>query len=246
MKKIARVIAIPVVSIILFSLIMSSCGEPCVDGSGTIRSEVRALTGFTAVTLLGDFDVYIEQSTTYEVVVQCDENILPYVVTENLSSGTLEIRHASNRCLDSSQPIRITIKTPDLFLVENAGSGFIQVNNVYNDQFEVVNSGSGDIDCLNLDTYDLVVTNSGSGQIYFKGKAINADMLLSGSGKVQAQDMDVNICKFVLSGSGTGYIFVIDSLKASVPGSGVIYYYGRPTYVETRIDGSGAIIGRDK
>ncbi len=242
--KILNRISIYLVAVISLVIIFSSCGEPCIEGNGNIQSETRTVNSFINVTLLGDFDVYIEQSTVNEVIVEGDNNLLPYVLTENRSSSTLEIRNANNRCLEGSRPIKVYIKTTDINRVTNAGSGFIQCDRVFNKKLEVINSGSGDIDVINLDTYDLYVTLSGSGQIYFSGKTLNSDMVLSGSGKIKAQDMDSEECKIVLSGSGVAYVFVIDYLNASVPGSGTIYFYGRPTTVVKRIDGSGDIIER--
>jgi hypothetical protein len=242
--KILNRISIYLAALIALVMIFSSCGEPCIEGNGNIKSETRAVSNFINVTMLGDFDVFIEQSTVYEVVVEGDDNLLPYVLTENKSTSTLEIRNANNRCLEGTHPIKVYIKTPDLNRVTNAGSGFIKCDRVFNKKFEVINSGSGDIDVINLDTYDLIATMSGSGQIYFSGKALYTDMLLSVSGKIKAQDMDSDECKIVVSGSGVAYVFVLDYLNASVPGSGTVYYYGRPTTVVKRTEGSGDIIER--
>lgn len=242
--KITTRISISLAAIILLVMIFASCGEPCIEGNGTIRSETRTVENFINVTMLGDFEVFIEQSNIYEVVVEGDANLLPYVLTDNRSTSTLEIRNANNRCLRGSQPIKVYIKTPDINRVSNAGSGYIRVDNVFNQKFEVILSGSGEIDCIDIDTYDLIVTLSGSGQLYFSGNTIASDMLISGSGKIKAQDMDSEECKIVVSGSGVAYVFVIDYLNASIPGSGTIYYYGRPSTVVRRIDGSGEIIER--
>lgn len=237
-------ITISITGIALMAILMFSCGEPCIEGNGTILSETRTVNNFTNVTMLGDFDVFIEQSNTYEVVVEGDENLLPYVLTENRTTNTLEIRNANNRCLRGSRKMKVFIKTPDIFRVTNAGSGYISCDNVFNQKFEVILSGSGVIDCANIDTYDLIATLSGSGEILLSGKTIASDMVLSGSGKIKSQSMDSDECKIVVSGSGTAYVFVIDYLNASIPGSGFVYYYGNPTTVVRRIDGSGDIIRR--
>lgn len=226
---------------ILLTLIVTSCMEPCIEGNGRIRSESRIVDNFTNVTMSGEYDVFIEQASTTEVIVEGDENLLPYVLTENRSTSTLEIRNANNRCLRSSQPVKVTIKTPDIFRITNAGSGYMSCDYVFNDRFNVVLSGSGEIDCYKLDTRDLEVTLSGSGKITLQGKTITSDMLISGSGRIKAFDMDQDECYINITGSGDAYVFVFDYLNVKIPGSGSVFFRGNPD-LDYRIDGSGRVI----
>lgn len=240
MKKNIR-LTISATAIICILLFAASCMEPCIEGNGRIRSENRVVDNFTSVTMSGDYDVFIEQANTSEVIVEGDENLLPYVLTENRSTSTLEIRNANNRCLRSSQPIKVTIKTPDLFRATNAGSGYMSCDYVYNRNFEVILSGSGEIDCYKLDTEHLKVTLSGSGKITFQGKTVSSDMLISGSGRIKAFDMDQDECYITISGSGDAYVYVFDFLKVSIPGSGSVFFRGNPD-LDYRIDGSGRVV----
>ena len=244
MKSFSR-IRISIAGLIIITMFIFSCGEPCIEGNGTIRNETRVVNDFTSVTMSGDFDVFIEQSNTSQVIVEGDENLLPYVLTENRSTNTLEIRNANNRCLRSSQPVKITIKTPNLFRVTNAGSGYVSCDYVFNDRFDVILSGSGEIDCYQLDTRDLQVTLSGSGKITLQGKTITSDMLISGSGRIKAFDMDQDECYINITGSGDAYVFVFDYLNVKIPGSGSVFYRGAPD-VDFRIDGSGRVVDNNK
>lgn len=240
MKILSR-ISISLAAIIVLVIIFSSCGEPCIEGNGTIRSEDRVVNSFTSVVTSGDYDVFIEQAPTTEVIVEGDENLLPYILTENRSTGTLEIRNANNRCLRGSQPVKITIKTPDIFRITQAGSGYVSCDYVFNNRFDIILSGSGEIDCYKLDTKDLRVTLSGSGKITLQGKTITSDMLLSGSGRIKAYDMDQDECWINITGSGNAYLFVFDYLNVKIPGSGSVFYRGAPD-LDYRIDGSGRVV----
>lgn len=244
MKRISR-ISIAVAGFIFSALFMFSCGEPCIEGNGRIVNETRVVNDFSSVVMSGDFDVFIEQSTTYEVKVEGDENLLPYVLTENRTTSTLEIRHANNRCLRSSQPVRVTIKTPNLYRVTNSGSGYVSCDYVFNDNFDVILSGSGEIDCYRLDTRDLKVTLSGSGDIKLQGKTWGSDMLISGSGTIKAYDLDQDECYVNITGSGNAYVFAFDYLNVRIPGSGSVFYRGAPD-VDFRIDGSGRVVDNNK
>lgn len=245
MKNTRKLSLIIVACFVIFAIVMSSCGEPCIEGNGTIVTETREVSDFTSVVLSGDFDVYIQQSNVYEVIVEGDENILPYVLTENRTTSTLELRHANNRCLDGTRPVKITIKTPELFRVTNSGSGEIKCDYIFNDQFDILLSGSGTIDCYKLDTRDLQVTLSGSGQIILDGVTVTSDMLISGSGRIKAYEMDQDECYMEITGSGVAYVYVFDYLKVNIPGSGDVFYRGGPD-VDARIDGSGRVIEDNK
>lgn len=245
MKNTRKLSILIIAGFIIVAIVMSSCGEPCIEGNGTIRKEVREVSDFSSVVMSGDFDVFIQQSTVYEVTVEGDENLLPYILTENRTTSTLELRHANNRCLRGTQPVKITIKTPNLYRVTNAGSGYISCDYVFNEHFDVVLSGSGEIDCYQLDTHDLKVTLSGSGVITLQGQTLVSDMLISGSGRIKAYDMDQDECYVDITGSGDAYVFVFEYLNANIPGSGNVFYRGAPD-VEYRIDGSGRVIDNNK
>jgi len=245
MKSTGKLSILLLTAFVIVAVLMSSCGEPCIEGNGTIRDEDRVVDNFSSVILSGDCDVFIEQSNTTSVNVEADENLLSYILTENRNSGTLEIRNANNRCLRSSSRIKVTIKTPDIISVTNAGSGYVGCDYVYNNRFSVTLSGSGEIDCNKMDTQDLKVTLSGSGKITLRGKTITSDMLISGSGSIKAYDTDQDECYINITGSGDAYVFVFDYLNVKIPGSGSVFYRGDPD-LDYRIDGSGRVVDNNK
>lgn len=228
-------------SLAIGSVLFSSCESRCIDGNGTITTENRALSGFSAITMEGDFDVFVQQDTIYEVKVEADQNIQPYVVTEVRSTGTLEIKNANNRCLRGSDRIRVTIKTPDLYKLTNAGSGYIYCKNVYNDQFSVVLSGSGEIECYNIDTYNLTASLPGSGKLTLDGVTRTSSITMSGSGLIKAYNLDQDESTVTLSGSGDIYVFAFDYLDILISGSGRVFYRGGHR-VDYKIPGSGRVI----
>ena len=54
---------------------------------------------------------------------------------------------------------------------------------------------------------------------------------ISGSGKVKAEDLQVNDFEARISGSGNVYISVIEEITANISGSGSVYYAGDPDRV---------------
>ena len=112
-------------------------------------------------------------------------------------------------------------------------------------ELEAKNSGSGDINIndvyltstLNIDLY-------GSGDISAYGKAHMGNYHLAGSGDIQADDLQVDLCYVTTSGSGDIYCFAWEHLNVTINGSGDVIYKGSPE-VELVDDGSGDLIERN-
>ncbi|NJK86289.1 MAG: DUF2807 domain-containing protein [Bacteroidales bacterium] len=201
------------------------------------------------------------QSTT--VRVEADENLQRHIQVSN-SRGYLVISTDRDRCLRSSNPIAVHITTPNLekirlagsgnidcgafdtpdMEVELDGSGNIYIDRLITDHAEFTIDGSGYIES-EVDAFSVESTIEGSGEIRLFGVTDVADMLITGSGRIRANEMDANDCYATITGSGDIYTFVFDLLDATISGSGSVYYYGNPSQVVKRISGSGNVIRRN-
>ena len=68
------------------------------------------------------------------------------------------------------------------------------------------------------------------------------DATVSGSGQAELDGVDARVVQAVVSGSGEIVVTAVESLDASVPGSGSIVYTGEPTSVTKSVTGSGDIV----
>ena len=66
-----------------------------IEGNGNIIKDVREVGNFTAIASGGSWDVVISYSTDKTVVVEADENLLPYIKTE-VEDGKLIIKSEKN------------------------------------------------------------------------------------------------------------------------------------------------------
>ena len=96
---------------------------------------------------------------------------------------------------------------------------------------------------------DIINTNSfkvkliGTGQINFNGGGgvLNADIALSGTGKVDMKTVNTNLADVALSGTGSIILNVNEELNAEILGTGNVIYKGRPK-ITTKISGTGRLI----
>jgi Putative auto-transporter adhesin, head GIN domain len=208
-----------------------------VRGTGPAKTESRNVTGFHAVSLdlSGDVEVRVGD---FKVEVQAQENLLPLLKTE-VENGTLRLYF--DESISHSQDIKILITAPSFDAFSLGGSGEIKVlSPIQSDKMDISLGGSGNI-VMSQATYNtLECSIAGSGGIELAGKANNARIDVSGSGEVNARNMEMNELRAQISGSGSISANVVQLLKADVSGSGEIHYSGSPT-VETNVSGSGSV-----
>jgi len=221
-------------------LAISSCRK--VIGRGDVITENRSIQNFTEVSSGINAKVYVTIQPDFDVEITAEENIVNAIQT-NLSANKLEIKTKTGTILRPNDDIIIRIGLPALkkMIVSGSGDAFVQ-NTVTGDKVGFYVSGSGSISVEDvLLSNELHAEVSGSGDIYFEnGEATNIDLDGSGSGEVDAanvQGIDGNIH---LSGSGSTRVWLSGSLEGHISGSGSIYYRGDPA-IDAHVSGSGKI-----
>jgi hypothetical protein len=191
-----------------------------VQGSGNLVTESREVSGFNEIVLLGSGDVIVVVTGTESLVIEAEDNIMPFLTSE-VRSGRLEL--GSDSSLSPTRGITYTINADVLIGLTINGSGDVNASGIDTASFEAIINGSGDIEPTGT-TGELAVGINGSGS--FSG----ADLTAS-TGSVD------------VSGSGSVVVSVSDDLDVSIGGSGDVEYIGDPTLTQD-IGGSGNISQR--
>jgi len=106
-------------------------------------------------------------------------------------------------------------------------------------------NGSGKMQAGNFININLTASINGSGYIFIGNSQYNtASYSINGSGDIDAGSTKVEEANAHISGSGNIELKANIKLKATIVGSGSIFYLGNPTTVETQVSGSGKIIRR--
>ncbi|MBA7520758.1 hypothetical protein ES705_12855 [subsurface metagenome] len=228
--------------LIVIALISCSCENMffnCIHGNGRVIVKERSISYFDEISSSGSFEVFITQDSIHELKVEAENNILPYIST-HVRNGRLVIKNRDNRCIREHEPIRIYIKTPELYKLKLSGSGLITCEDLVTDYLEIDVSGSGEIE-IGIETEYIGADVSGSGQIELWGSSVETDLNVSGSGQIRAFDLSQEKCFANISGSGRIYVFINELLDVNISGSGRVYYRGDPE-LNVRISGSGQVI----
>ena len=215
-----------------------SCNS--ISGNGNIKTENRSIPDIHAVRTSGSIDLEIKQGSSYSVMVEDDENLLPYVITE-VSDGVLDIHYKNNYSIGNDHA-KVTVTAPSLDKISTSGSGDIEGSGILKSSsgIEFNLSGSGDIEA-EVDAPSIKVTGSGSGNIKLRGRTKDFDCRVSGSGDISCAGLQSENANIKISGSGDAHVFASVSLKASTSGSGDVFYSGNPQTPEINTSGSGSV-----
>lgn len=246
---------------------LSACDEvfnvDMVGDGNRVRQSRTNLSGFESLYLDSDFEVNISSGDVYSVEVEADSNLLSYIETE-VVDGELNISVSSNFNIQPRHPVRVYLEVPDRFSgIEVIDGGQVKADSLYVDELNVTLYGVSlltgkQINCpVNIlaegstttrlrGTFEsLKLRQRGSGNMIVAGQCEGADVILEGSGKIDAKELDVTNGDLRLYGSGLILCHVSGYLKAKVDGSGRIYYYGDPGSLEKELDGDGMIVPGD-
>ncbi|NQU54172.1 MAG: DUF2807 domain-containing protein [Bacteroidetes bacterium] len=221
-------------------LATSSCIDDfTVKGNGIEATEGRITPEFNKVKSAGAFDVHITNGDELEVVINAEQNIIPYIET-SVSNGTLQIETKGLHHIKNRLPMEVYITTPSLKGIKQSGSGIITTDYFYSNHVDISISGSGFIQTA-MDAEKINASISGSGKLELSGLANDAEFNISGSGKIDSYNLALRACDAKISGSGSMWVNAEQNIHATISGSGNVFYYGNPT-IETHISGSGNVI----
>jgi hypothetical protein len=215
-----------------------------IKGNGQVKKENRTVSNFTALSSQGAMNVQIAYGNSDNIVVEADENLLPYIET-SVENGKLSIRSKKNVNLKPKSKMSVYVTMTRITALQQSGSGTINGNGAFtNDgKTDISLSGSGNIK-LGFDAFkDIELAVSGSGNIELKGNTANSvSASVSGSGNIDCSGIISNEAQAKISGSGNIKVYAKNSLDSKISGSGNVFYKGSPSNVNNKTSGSGRVI----
>jgi hypothetical protein len=213
-----------------------------VTGSGTIIEEQRDVSEFKRVHLKGSGKVFLRQADTQTLKIKTDDNIMPLIETD-VNGSKLTVSQGRHHLRPTK--FEVFIEVVSLEGISVSGSGEVKGEGRFvANTFYTGISGSAEIE-LEVETGQLSSNISGSGYAHLAGRAEDFTISVSGSGEIDAFDLQAEKVSIKISGSSDCRVNASESLNATISGSGDVYYRGRPK-ITTRISGSGSLESRDE
>ena len=223
--------------------VFAQSGCTVVSGNGDIVTQQRNLTGFSQIETLGPFDVRVDDGPTFQVSVTADSNIQQYIETR--LDGQVLIIDAPLGTTFNNATYQVDVVLPALTKADFAGSGSmgIVLANPGSD-LSLASEGSGLV-TVNAQLATLNLQETGSGAINLVGKAQSWTALVTGSGRVDGRNMQVQDAAITVTGSGTLLALVEHNASFLLSGSGSIDWWGKATVISSSSTGSGHITHHD-
>jgi hypothetical protein len=235
--------------LVLFTLVLLSVASLAFAQT---TNKTLELSEFQSIYVNSNYTVYLKQSNKQEVKVEALTDI--YSLTEiKVENGVLMInveRKPDNPNksiwakiddikLNPTMKVYVSVKNVNELMV-NGGGKIISENSIASDNLTLGVTGSGTMD-LDIKGKNIKTELSGSGSIILKGYASYNEIMMSGSGNMNAFNLELETAKVKVSGSGLAEISVSTSLDAIVFGTGVIKHKGNTKTVTKKQYGSGTI-----
>lgn len=215
-----------------------------IKGNGIVKKETREVSNYNSLASQGSMDVEIAYGNANNIIVEADENLLPYIETV-VQDGKLFIRSKKNVNLRAKSKMVVYVSMTKINSLQLSGSGNINGEGAFSNpgKTEIGVSGSGNIK-LGFESFgELGLALSGSGNIDLKSNATkNISAAISGSGNIECSSISSNDVVATISGSGNIKVNASHSIDAKISGSGNVFYKGGATNISSKTVGSGKVL----
>lgn len=240
-RKMLLIIA-PIIALVLISCRVGiDLDGRRIRGSGTAKTETRAVSDIERVSMEGQGDLTIIQGNEEGLTVEADDNLLPYIETR-MDGRELVLTIKDGYSIDTVSKIRYTLKVKDLNRISISGAGDVRADSLKAGDLSLEIAGSGNMKIDDLQAEDLTARTSGSGNFDLKGEVKTQRVTINGAGNYTAPDLKSAEAEATISGAGNVEVWATDKLDVRVTGVGNVSYYGQPA-VSQSITGGGSVKG---
>ena len=235
-KTIVIVVAIVAVVAVISAVLVLRGWPGGLIGSGNLETEAYAFSDFTEIEIGSAFEFEIRQSSSYNISVTADDNVMEYVQVSQVGQ-TLKIGLRTVTWFGPAT-LRASVTMPELrgLTVSGASRGDIYDFSSTEDVDITVSGASrvnGDITAGDVE-FDI----SGASTVQLDGSANDMVAHVSGASRLNLDDFTVNNADVDLSGASSGTINLGGRLDADLSGASRLWYIGEPTM--GTVDTSGA------
>ncbi len=239
MKNKVKFLAVSLITLLfLQTSIAATPSFGWVKGSGKIVKETREVSNFHGLGVGGAFEVILIKSNNEKVVLEMDDNLLPYVSTR-VYGGILEIDN--ERDFRNPSELKVTIYYKSINEIDISGAASLTSEDVLKcENFEFEASGASDVQ-LKLDVESMEADLSGASKVTFSGKASSVEIEASGASVYKALELETEECELDASGAAVAKVWVTEKFAIEASGASSVRYKGSPGIDIVNISGASSV-----
>jgi hypothetical protein len=230
---------------LIFGVIIVLAMTSCIrfvgfEGSGTIKSEDRPISGVNSVSVSSGMNLYLEQADFEKMTLEAEDNILPLIVAE-VSDGNLTVEYKRTLFggIFARKPVNIYLRLIDLDKIQLSSGSKLESSLIKTESLEI-DLDSGSSGTIELDVGDLIVEISSGSNLSAMGNAEEQDISLSSGSAYKGEDLISSTAKVNASSGSAATINVTDSMDINISSGSRVEYYGRPR-VTSNISSGGSL-----
>lgn len=189
-----------------------------IKGSGNMKSETRNVSGFKKINAGSAVILEISVQRDFSIVVEGDENLLQYVLTE-AKDETLNITTKGKISLTNK--VKVKISMPELVDLEVSGASEASVSDVKTES-------------VKLDA-------NGASKIKISGEVKNLKAKANGASVIDAENLKSENAEIETNGTSTATVALTKELNAEANGASEITYVGEPKTIKQNASGASSI-----
>ena len=189
-----------------------------IEGSGTLKSEKRDVSGFSKIDAGGAVNLEIATGKDFGVSLETDDNLLEYVKTE-VNGDTLKIY--TDDGISTENGVKFKISMPEIKDLEVSGASTADVSNIKTDSLRLVASGAS--------------------KVKIDGVVKNLETEASGASKIDAEGLKTENANVTASGASSSTVAPTNDLTANASGASSISYTGEPKNVVQNASGASSV-----
>lgn len=211
-----------------------------IRGNGRIISQGFGGSGFSSIEVSSRVELTLRQSPSYEVRLETDENIMPYLRLTR-KGDRLVLDFIDNVPLDPTGSIRLYVAAPVFTGVKASGACSVYSDGVLAGEELALDLSGNSRAKLQLDVTELEIDASGSSDIELKGKVATLTIDASGNTDIAAFGLKAGNADLEITGSGRSQFHVTKSMKVELGGSAEVVYRGAGS-LDSDVSGRGRVM----
>lgn len=239
MKRHLKLLGLSLLSILFIQTTIAATPQfGGIKGSGNIVKETRNVSGFHGIDVGGAYKVVLIKSNEEKIVLEVDDNLLPYIKTK-VFGGILEIDN--DKDFRNPKQLKVTIYFKSIDEIDLSGAASLTSDDVLKaESIQIDASGASYIE-LKLDTERLEGDFSGASKIALRGRARNVEIECSGATVYNALDLETENCEIDSSGAAVARIWATGNLGLEASGASSVRYKGSPSIELIDISGASSV-----
>lgn len=229
-----------IILLFLASLAQASYAQSQITGNGQIVKQQRSLGAFDKLNVRVGITVRITKGDEATAELEGESNILEYVQTD-VRNGELTVMLKPNQSYNQTKGVAVTIHVSELHQIQVSTGCAVESELPIKARTLTATVETGSRLTASVDTRTLHLTVRQGSQAKLQGSADEADIRLSGAGKLEADQLTIDRAIVRLDGASNANLHITKTLSATADGVSTISYRGNPTITAQHITGLSKI-----